>query len=130
MLFKYIFYKVYQFYIKIIKEKEIPHWFAAGILALIIIANYQIIMDAYSYYFNKEAIGVYTAYNQYLVLFLAFLLIIYFSKNKRYDKIIKTCRNLSRRKKILLRFFSILYVIITIVCFFWLGYLIRTYNIS
>lgn len=128
MLYKYIFYKVYFFYVKIFKEKEIPHWFAAGIVAVIIVANFQVLVDFYSYFFNKEIISIYTSYNKYLVLVLGFSFMWYVSRQKRYQRILDTCENLPKSKKKVLGYVSVLYVIVVFICFFWLGGLIRDYN--
>ena len=128
ILFKYIFYKVYFFYVKAFKEKEIPHWFAAGILAVIIVGTLQVLVDFYSYFFNPEIIGVYTSYNKYLVLLLGFSLMFYVSKQKRYLKIIEDCEQLPKSKRKVLGYISILYVTAVFVAFFWIGELIRDYN--
>ena len=128
ILFKYIFYKVYFFYVKAFKEKEIPHWFAAGIIAVIIIGTLQVLVDFYSYFFNPEVIGVYTSYNKYLVLLLGFSLMLYVSKQKRYLNIIDDCERLPKSKKKVLDYISILYVTAVFVGFFWVGELIRNYN--
>jgi hypothetical protein len=128
ILFKYIFYKVYFFYVKAFKEKEIPHWFAAGILAVIIVGTLQVLVDFYSYFFNPEIIGVYTSYNKYLVLLLGFSLMFYVSKQKRYLKIIEDCEQLPKSKRKVLSYISILYVTAVFVGFFWVGELIRDYN--
>ena len=130
MLYKYIFYKVYFFYLKVFKEKEIPHWFAAGVLAVIIIGTLQVLIDLYTYFFNPEIIGIYTSYNKYLVLVLGFFLIYYVSKQKRYLKIIKECEQMSKSKKKVLGFLSILYIIAVFVGFFGMGALIRDYNMQ
>lgn len=128
MLYRYIFYKVYFFYLKVFKEKEIPHWFAAGVLAVIIIGTLQVLIDFYTYFFNPEIIGIYTSYNKYLVLVLGFFLIYYVSKQKRYLKIIKECEQLPKEKKKVLGFLSILYIIAVFVGFFGMGALIKDYN--
>jgi len=128
ILFKYIFYKVYFFYIKAFKEKEIPHWFAAGILAVIIVGTLQVLVDFYSYFFNPEIIGIYTSYNKYLVLLLGFSLMLYVSKQKRYLKIIDDCEQLPKSKRKILGYVSVLYVTAVFVGFFWVGELIREYN--
>ena len=129
ILYKYIFYKVYFFYIKVFKEKEISHWFAAGIIAVIIVGTLQVLVDFYSYFFNLEVIGDYTSYNKYLVLVLGFSLMFYVSKQKRYLKIIEDCEQLPKGKRKVLGYISILYVTAVFVAFFWIGELIRDYNI-
>ena len=128
ILFKYIFYKVYFFYVKTFREKEIPHWFAAGILAVIIVGTLQVLIDFYSYFFNPEIIGIYTSYNKYLVLVLGFSLMYYVSKQKRYLNIIEDCEQLPKSKRKVLSYISILYVTAVFVGFFWVGELIRNYN--
>jgi len=128
ILFKYIFYKVYFFYIKVFKEKEIPHWFASGILAVILVGTLQVLIDFYSYFFNNELIGIYTSYNKYIVLGLGIFLMYYVSKQKRYLKIIEDCEQLPKNKRRSLGYISVLYVVAIFVGFFWVGELIRNYN--
>ena len=128
ILFKYIFYRVYLFYVKTFSEKELPHWFAAGILAVIIIGTLQVLIDFYSYFFNTEIIGLYTSYNKYLVLILGFSLMFYVSNQKRYLKIIEDCEQLPKSKQKILNYISILYVSVVFVGFFWIGHLIRNFN--
>ncbi|NCA85796.1 MAG: hypothetical protein EOM83_09500 [Clostridia bacterium] len=128
ILFKYIFCKVYFFYVKAFREKEIPHWFASGILSVILIGTIQVMIDFYSFFFNPEIIGIYTSYNKYVVLVLGLSLMYYVSKQKKYLKIIEDCERLPKSKKKVLGYISILYVIVVFVGFFWVGELIRNYN--
>lgn len=130
ILFKYIFYKVYKFYIQVFKEKAIPHWFAAEIVSILMIGTFQVLADSYSYFFNPKTIGVYTVYNKYLVLLLGFLLILYVNKGKRYLKIIDECSQLNKNKQKILLYISVLYFFLVIISFFWIGFLIREYNIK
>jgi TRAP-type C4-dicarboxylate transport system permease small subunit len=129
MIYKYIFYKVYLFYIKTFNEKEIPHWFAAGIVSVIIVSTIQVLFDSYSYFLNPKLIGVYTSYNKYLVLLLGFLLMIYVSMKGRYLEIINSCDQLPKNKKKILGYLSVLYILVVFISFFWLGALIRQSNI-
>ena len=63
-----------------------------------------------------------------LVLLLGFSLMFYVSKQKRYLKIIDDCEKLPKSKRKVLGYISVLYVVAVFVCFFWLGELIRDYN--
>ncbi len=130
MLFKYIFFRICIFYIKVFKETKIPHWFSALIIAIILMANIQVIIDSYTYFYDKETIGLFTAYNEYIVLLIGFSIILYTSKQKRYIQIIEACNNLSKKRKRTLDIVSSIYLLTLFVLFFWLGSLIRQYNNS
>jgi hypothetical protein len=71
MLYKYIFYKVYFFYVRAFKEKEIPHWFASSVITLIMVANIIVVVDALMYFTYpkvNKSIDVYYKYFALVVL--------------------------------------------------------------
>ena len=128
ILFKYIFYKVYFFYIKAFKEKEIPHWFAASVITLIVVANLIIIADLLLYLASPEIIKSINTYYKYLALFVLVGVMFFINSKNRYLKIIEDCEQLPKSKKKVLGYISILYVVAVFVGFFWVSYLIRNYN--
>ncbi len=128
MLFKYIFYKVYLFYVKAFKEKEIPHWFAASVITLIVVVNLIIIADLLLYSVNPEIIKSINLYYKYFGLVALAGVMFFINSKNRYLKIIEDCEQLPKSKKKVLGYLSILYVSVVFVGFFWVGELIRNYN--
>ncbi len=128
ILFKYIFYKVYFFYVKVFKEKEIPHWFASSVLTLIVVANLIIIADLLLYFTNPEIIKSINTYYKYFALVVLAGVMFFINSNNRYLKIIEDCEQLPKSKRKVLGYISTLYVVAVFVGFFWVGELIRNYN--
>lgn len=130
MLYKYIFYKVYFFYVKAFKEREIPHWFASSVIALIMVANIIVVTDSLLYYTNPEIIKSINIYYKYFALFVLVCVMWFVNNKKTHIRIIDSCEKLPKSKKKVLGYLSILYVIMVFVGFFWIGALIREYNIT
>lgn len=128
LLYKYIFYKVYFFYINKFKEKEIPHWFAAGIITLILVSNIVVVIDILSYITYPEINKKIDVYYKYFALFVLLIVLLFINYKNRYKQIISTCENLPESKKTVLGYISIAYVLVVFVCFFWISELIREYN--
>ncbi len=128
ILFKYIFYKVYFFYVKVFKEKEIPHWFASSVVTLIVVANLIIIADLLLYFTNPEIIKSINTYYKYFALVVLAGVMFFINTKNRYLNIIEDCEQLPKSKRKVLGYLSILYVIAVFVGFFWVGELIRDYN--
>jgi len=130
MLYKYIFYKVYFFYIKVFKEKEIPHWFAASVVTLIIVVNIIFVADGLQYLIYPEINKSIDIYYKYFALVVLAVVMLFVNYKNRYQRIIKDCEQLPKNKKKVLGYISILYVVAVVVGFFWVGELIRNYNMT
>ena len=128
ILFKYIFYKVYFFYVKAFREKEIPHWFASSVITLIVVANLIIIADLLLYFTNPEIIKSINTYYKYFALVVLAGVMFFINSKNRYLNIIDDCEQLPKSKRKVLGYISILYVVAVFVGFFWVGELIRNYN--
>lgn len=129
ILFKYIFYKVYFFYIRAFKEKEIPHWFASSVITLIIVANLIIIADFLLYFLNPEIIKSINQYYKYFALVVLVGVMFFINSKNRYLKILEDCEQLSKSKRKVLGYISVLYIVVVFIGFIWVGELIRNYNI-
>lgn len=128
MLLKYIFCKVYFFYVRVFKEKEIPHWFGASVLTLIIVANLIVITDLLLYFSYPEIIkSINTYYKYFALVILAGVMFLINSKN-RYLSIIKECEQLPKNKEKVLDYISFFYITGVLIGFLWVGELIRNYN--
>lgn len=128
MLYKYIFYKVYFFYIKVFKEKEIPHWFAASVVTLIIVVNIIFVADGIQYFIYPEINESIDVYYKYFALVVLAVIMWFVNGNRRYLKIIDDCEQLTKSKRKVLGYISILYIAVVFVGFFWVGELMRNYN--
>jgi len=127
ILFKFIFYKVYFFYVKAFKEKEISYWFAASVITLIVVANLIIIVDLLLYSTSPEIIKSINTYYKYFALAVLAGVMFFINSKNRYLKIIEDCEQLPKSKRNVLGYISILYVTVVFVGFFWVGELIRNY---
>lgn len=130
MLYKYIFYKIYFFYIRVFKEKEIPHWFAASIITLILGANILAVIELVLYIFAPDLIDAIGYYFKYFAIFLLGAVLLYVNFKKRYLKFISEVDKLTSRKRRVLGYISIVYVLLVFVCFFGMSNLIRDYNLQ
>ena len=126
LLFRYIFYKVYFFYINVFKEKEIPHWFAAGVMSIILVTKVTLILDSILYLIYPEIITSVNIYYKYFALFVLIYMVLFVNYKNRYKRIIETCERLPKRKKIMLSYIGVLYVVTLFVAFLWVGELIRS----
>lgn len=125
ILFKYMFYKVYFFYVKVFKEKEIPHWFASSVITLIVVANLIVVADLLLYFLNPEIIKSINTYYKYFALVVLAGVMFFINSKNRYINIIEDCEQLPKSKKKILSYVSIFYVIVVVVGFIWVGELIR-----
>ncbi len=125
ILFKYMFYKVYFFYVKVFKEKEIPHWFASSVITLIVVANLIVVADLLLYFLNPEIIKSINTYYKYFALVVLVGVMFFINSKNRYINIIEDCEQLPKSKKKILSYVSIFYVIVVVVGFIWVGELIR-----
>ncbi|MFA6925254.1 MAG: hypothetical protein WC223_13495 [Bacteroidales bacterium] len=128
LLYKFIFYKVYFFYVRVFKEEAIPHYFTSTIVSLLFVCNVVTLEQLYLYFINQSMIGALNNYDKYFALVVLFSVILFVSFKKRYLTIIKECEELPKEERKNLAILSILYASITFICFFWSGYLIREYN--
>ncbi len=103
MLYKYIFYKVYFFYVWAFKEKEIPHWFAASVLTVILVVNIVTVIDGLLYYTNPGTIKYINIYYKYFTLCVLLGVMLFVNYKDRYKQIIDSCEILPKSKNNLYR---------------------------
>lgn len=130
ILYKYIFCKAYYFCIRVFKEKEFPWAFASGIVTLCLVTNIVVLLEIVEYAMLPDGINIYAPYHGYFAVALWILIQLYVTRDKRYIKILESCKSLSAKKRQMLRYISIVYVIVLVIGFFWLGYLLREYNLG
>jgi len=130
VLYRYIFTKAYFFCINIFKEKEFPQYFATGMVTLAIITNFYILLSLIEYMMLPIRFNQYGEYYKYFALLVLAIALFYVNNKKRYLKILEYISSISERKKKKLRIISIVYLLFLFVAFFFLGALIREYNIN
>jgi len=130
MLYKYIFCKSYYFCIRFFKEKEFPWAFASGIITFCAVTSLVVFLEAVEYILLPNKINIYSTYHGFFAVALWVFIQIYVTRNKRYLKILETCKNIPIERQKILGFVSIVYILILFIGFFGLGYLIREYNLS
>lgn len=116
LLHQYIFTKVYHFYVRVFKEKKIPHWFAAGIVAILL--NFWVMgLSGLLYYLHpSEWLDNISGYLKYLGLASTIIAPLYIVRRDRYKKILLKVEHLNKSKRRRLDVISILYVV-TVICF-------------
>ncbi len=127
-MFTYIFSKAYFFYVRVFREKDIPHWFASAILALLWVMNVIVLLNLFLYLVQPEIIKEINVYYKYFALVLLLVTIFYMSYGGRYQLILKTFEELSRKRKRTLGILSLIYISLLFCSFFYIGELIRIYN--
>ena len=128
ILYKYLFYKVYFFYVNVFKEKEIPHWFAASVITVILVVNIVIVIDTLLYLINPELIKSINLYYKYFALFVLLCIMLFINYKDKYKQIIDTCEKLTKRKRKILSYISVLYILTLFIYFVWLAQLIREFH--
>lgn len=125
LLHQYIFAKVYYFYKRVFKEKEIPHWFAGAIVSIILnfLLSGLYYFLLYFYYPNNLLKNI-SGYSGYIGLVSGILIVIYVSRGDRYKKILLKVEHLNKSKRRRLGVISILYVVTVI------SFVIITVNLS
>ena len=130
ILYKYIFYKIYVQSGRVFKEKEIPHWFAAGVLTLILVTNIVVLLDISLYHIYPEIIKSIEIYYKYFALFVLTCMVLFVNYKNRYKRILESCERLPKRKRKMLSCIGVLYVVALFVAFLWMGELIRAFNME
>jgi hypothetical protein len=112
----------------VFNEKEIPHWFAASVITLIVVVNIIFFADGLQYLIYPEINKSIDIYYKYFALVILAGIMFFINRKNRYLKIIEDCEQLPKSKRKVLGYISILYVTAVFVGFFWVGELIRDYN--
>lgn len=128
LLYKFIFSKVYFFYLRFFQEKEIPHWFASSVISLIFIANFVIVANLLLLIINPKLISEANTYYKYLAIITLAAIMRYVNRKGKYREIINEYEGLQSSKRQLLSYLSILYVLIILIAFFYVGNLVRKYH--
>lgn len=130
MLYKYIFSKAYYFCISVLKEKEFPWIWAGMTTSMIFVATVITLLELIEYIMLPTRINIYGEYHGFFSLGTAIIIVLYVSYNKKYAEILESYNALSEKRRKVFRYVSVVYIVILAVSFFWLGYLLREYNIS
>lgn len=119
-----LYYTIYLFYTRIIKEKEIPFFYCSLVMSILITFNINTIISFYSLISNSGKAnlvpsGVYITFNSILLL-----ISLIFFYNKRSD-IIAFYTQKPKKERIRVVILSSIYVVVSLVLFFWVSYKIR-----
>lgn len=129
-LFQYIFCKAYYFCIRVFKEKEFPWAWAAMATSFILVVTITNLLGLIEVLILPKRINTYVEYHKYFSLGMVILAPIYVKRNNRYMRILEVCKQIPESKRLMLRYVSIVYILILVVGFFWLGEIIRDFNLS
>jgi hypothetical protein len=86
-----------------------------------------LILEIVSYVMLPIEINVYGKYYGYFSLSMLIVTALYVKSNNRYLKIIQTCKDMSRRTRLTLRYISIAYILGLIISLFIIGTMHREY---
>lgn len=130
MLYKFIFYKAYYFCIRFLKEKEFP-WAWAGITtAIIIVVTIIALLELMEFLSLPKRINIYGEYHGYFSLGIAIITLFYVKHDNRYLRILETCKSMPLKKQKMLSYLSLAYLVVLFIGFFWLGEIIRDFNLN
>lgn len=130
MLYRYIFCKAYYFCIWAFKEKDTPWIWAGMTTSMIIVGTVITLLQLIEVLMLPSRINIYGEYHGYFSLGMAVVIVLYVKQGDRYLNVLETCKKLSEKRRKVLRYISIVYLLILFASFFWSGYLIREYNLS
>ncbi len=128
-LYSYIFYRAYFLCTNIFKEKEFPEYFAAAVLTMLAGSNIYVILSFIEYFMLPYRFNWYGDYFGYFSLALYVVALIYVNYKKRDLKIIENCKHKLQDKRAM-KIVSLIYILISIISFFLIGWLIREYNLN
>lgn len=129
-LYKYIFFKAYDFCIRVFKEKDFPWFFASGVISMTFVTTLIVLLELFEYVMLPTKVEIYGKYHGYFSLLMLLGTGFYMKQNNRYLKILEYCRNQTEQRQSLMRYLSVLYFISLFISFFLLGYLLRQYNLN
>jgi hypothetical protein len=114
--------------LRFFQEKEIPHWFASSVISLIFVANFVIVANLLILIINPKLISEANTYYKYLAIITLAAIMRYVNRKGKYREIINEYEGLQSSKRQLLSYLSILYVLIILIAFFYVGNLVRKYH--
>lgn len=129
-LFVYIFGKTFYIYEKIYADKDHPQYFSASMVAFALIGTITVLIDFTVYSLKPSMNGVFSPYYKYFSLGTLLLSWWYFTPKRRYEKVVDQYNSMGKRKKRILAFISVIYLVGLVIAFFTMGNLIRAYNLG
>lgn len=129
-LFIYIFGKTYFLYERIYADKEHPQYFSASIVALLTTLSIAVLIDLIIYPIDPSLITAFYGFYKYMAVGMLLLSWWIFHPKRRYLKIVERYKQIGDKRKKLLGFLSIAYVLILLFIFFKMSDLVRTYNLG
>lgn len=130
ILYKYIFCKAYYFCIWAFKEREFP-WAWAGITtSMVFVGTIITLLKLGEFLMFPERVNIYREYHGYFSLGMAAIMLFYVKQNNKYLRVLEACKKMPLKKRLVLRYLSLFYLIVLVVGFFWLSELIRDFNLG
>jgi hypothetical protein len=129
-LFSYIFVKSHSLCVNFFKEKEFPEYFASGVIAIVVVGTITVTADVIGYLVHPDLLNDYGWFYKYFSLGSVLFSWWYLGYKKNYIIFVKRYEELSGRKRKVLSVVSTLYLLGLVISFFWLGDLMRDYNLG
>lgn len=109
IMHKFIFFKVYHFYVNFFGEKDIPHFFASAVLSILVYGVGLSILMLLQFLFGNDVFDELSNYWTYIATFGMFFLIYKLHKREKYKDILIEVNALDVKVKNRLTVLSILY---------------------
>jgi len=129
LLYKYMFCRVYYFYVNAFKETDIPHYFATAVVSVLFMTNVVFVMDSFFFFFKREWLD-FGSYYKFLALIVLFAALFFIQKKQRYQHILNDHEQLSKRARNTLLVISVFYVLVSGFSICWIGEEIRQFHVE
>jgi len=117
MILKYIFYLSYKFFLIVFREKEFPHYLAAGVISFISLTTLLIIGEILQLIFTSLNLNNYLGLYKYAILILWGFTALFVTYKQKYLKLINDCEQLSQQDRNIMKIISISYIMLIILLF-------------
>jgi hypothetical protein len=128
ILYKYIFFKAYNFCIRVFKEKDFPWFFASGTVSMTVTMTIILALQLLRIIALPTEINTYGEYQGYCSLALLGGTVLYVRYKNKYLRIIDECKGMPANKSKVLLYLSISYFIFLIIGLFLTGLTLREYH--
>jgi hypothetical protein len=112
VLFRYFFCKAYYFCIWAFKEKDFPWAWAGMTTSFIFVVTIINLLKLLEVLMFPDRINIYGEYHKYFSLGTAILALFFVKRCNRYLKILEAYKQLPERKRKILRYMSVAYLLI------------------
>lgn len=129
-LYKFLFCKLYFIYTEVFGMKDYPYLWSSIIISLVISVNVSVIFDIIEYNLLPKEFNFYSNNHYFFTTLILASTLFYNQQNDRYKSFLEFYKLLEKAPKRRLRIITNIYVLLSFALFFYVGYLIRQYNLK